>query len=139
MKQTLHFLIFGLFLMVASCQKENETVDNPIVTDPTDVLVAKGTFSSNAHTTSGTIELMKKQSGEHYLNFKDFKTDAGPDLRIYLSADLGASTFTEVSSEVKNGNYQLTVPAGTNTSIQKYVLIWCKQFSVLFGNAELKP
>ena len=65
-------------------------------------------------------------------------SDAGPDLRVYLSNDKAASSFVEVKNEVKNGNSFYKIPTSVDLSKQKTVLIWCKAFSVNFGSAELK-
>jgi Electron transfer DM13 len=130
-------LAFCLFLI--SCKKDTiETIDTPVLTDPKDVTLSSGTFVSGAHPTSGTIKLIEDKDKNKFLVFDAFKTDAGPDLRIYLSEDKSASVFTEITKDVKNGTYQLAVPANADTGKQKFVLIWCKQFSVLFGSAELK-
>lgn len=100
--------------------------------------ISKGTFVGNAHPTSGKVSLSKDAAGKLYLVFDNFKTDAGPDLRIYLSEDKTANGATEVSKDVFNGNYKVEVPANTDTAKKTYVLIWCRAFSVLFGNAKLE-
>ena len=100
-------------------------------------LMAQGDFMSNAHTTSGNVKVYEKD-GKRTLVFDSFKTDAGPDLRIYLSEDKAVSKFIEVSNKVNVGNYFVELPAEAGPKSKKFVLIWCKQFSVLFGNAELK-
>jgi Electron transfer DM13 len=133
------FLAFLLSLFAFSCKKDTiETVDEPVVNNPTAKALFNGTFASNAHTTSGTVKIIEDAAKKKQLVFENLKTDAGPDLRIYLSADLKATSFTEVTREVKNGTYQVEIPATADLTKQKFVLIWCKQFSVLFGNAELK-
>ena len=40
--------------------------------------------------------------------------------------------------KANNGNQNYNIPDGTDLSKYDSVLIWCKQFSVLFGNAELR-
>lgn len=100
-------------------------------------ILVQGDFMSNVHPTSGNVKLYEKD-GKRTLVFDNFKTDSGPDLRIYLSEDKAASKFVEVSNKVNLGNYFVELPAAADPKNQKYVLIWCKQFSVLFGNAELK-
>lgn len=100
-------------------------------------LVARGIFASNAHATSGEVKLYRK--GDNYsLVFNDFKTDSGPDLRIYLSEDRVASRFVEIGKGINIGDFYIELPTAPDLSTQKYILIWCKPFSVLFGNAELK-
>jgi hypothetical protein len=124
--------LFSLFL-ITSCNKIEE-VEEPTATG---TVLALGNFTSASHPTSGTVEVLKTGT-KNVLSFKNFKTDAGPDLRIYLSQDLNAKNFVEVKNSVSNGTYSVDLPSSVDVKANKYVLIWCKQFSVLFGSAELK-
>lgn len=134
--------------MLAGCQSKKEmditATTNPttvIKTEPVDVsgqkLLSQGAFMSNVHPTSGTVKLYEK-AGKRTLVFTDFKTDGGPDLRIYLAETTGLRNFTELTKLDASGNFSIALPAETDPTQQRYVLIWCKAFSVLFGNAELK-
>lgn len=101
-------------------------------------LVVQGIFmGSGRYSASGAVKLYEKGE-KRTLVFEDFKIDSGPDLRIYLAEDKNAKGFIELSSKVNSGSFFLELPATTNLAKQKQVLIWCKQFTVLFGNAELK-
>lgn len=70
--------------------------------------------------------------------FENFKTDAGPDLRIYLAQDTRTTGFVELGRLEKTGNFNVQIPNSVNLGTHTHVLIWCKQFSVLFGYAALK-
>jgi hypothetical protein len=147
------WLAVVLTLGMLACQKteelqpvssSNASNSGTIINKPIDQfdatgqkLIAQGDFMSNAHTTSGNVKVYEKD-GKRTLVFDSFKTDAGPDLRIYLSEDKAVSKFIEVSNKVNVGNYFVELPAEADPKSKKFVLIWCKQFSVLFGNAELK-
>jgi hypothetical protein len=98
--------------------------------------LAEATFKSGAHSTSGSAFVYEDAAGLRSLVFENFKTDAGPDLRIYLSTDLKASSFVEISKKVENGNTMYTIPKEVDLKKQTNVVIWCKQFSVLFGSAS---
>jgi hypothetical protein len=115
-----------------ACKKENPPID------PTLTILKQGTFQDEVHATSGTVKLAEDEAGKLYLVFENFSTDSGPDLYFYLSADKTDTDFTEVSSNVGSGDFQVALPAGTDTAAQTYVLVWCKQFSVLFGSAKLE-
>ncbi len=129
-----NFLIMALSSIVFfACKKEPLP---PI--DPNLTILKQGTFQDEVHATSGTVKLAEDEAGKLYLVFENFSTDSGPDLYFYLSADKMATDFTEVSSTVGSGDFQLALPAGTDTAAQTYVLVWCKQFSVLFGSAKLE-
>ena len=99
-------------------------------------LRSSGTFRNGVHTVSGTVQLFERE-GKQTLVFENFRSDTGPDLRIYLAADTQASRFTEVSLLTTTGNFYVEIPTGIPLSQQQYVLIWCKRFTVHFGNAEL--
>jgi len=100
-------------------------------------LRSMGTFMSNVHPTSGTVSVYEKE-GKRTLVFTNFKTDGGPDLRIYLAENTGLRNFIELARLPGTGTFSVDLPAEADPARQRYVLIWCKAFSVLFGNAELK-
>lgn len=138
MKKIINYLLALYFMsMLFACKKD--TIDT-VVMPPTTGLttIYQAAFTSGAHATSGTVKLSKDAAGKKYLVFDTFKTDAGPDLRVYLSEDLTATNFTEITNKVTNGTYQLDVAANLDTDKKRKVLIWCKSFSVLFGSADLK-
>lgn len=95
-----------------------------------------GDFMSAAHPTSGMVQVYE-ENGTKKLRFTNFKTDSGPDLRVYLAENDGAANFIEVSKKVKNGTLEYTLPAEADLSKQNHVLIWCKLFKVNFGTAVL--
>jgi len=99
-------------------------------------LVSEGKFKDGGHPTSGTVKLYR-QGTAYTLVFDSFKTDEGPDLRIYLAEDTKANNFIELVELKNTGNFYLTLPDNAEVSKRKQVLIWCKRFSVLFGSAEL--
>ena len=136
MKNIICVLIIAILLF--SCKKE-ETMLNEMFT-PTlhDTLVAQGSFSSNDHTTSGAVKLYSK-NGVKTIVFEGFKTDSGPDLRVYLSKTTNKADFVEIGTlNATSGNFNYLVANSVNTTAYKYILIWCEDFSVLFGNALLQ-
>lgn len=137
-------LIFILLLALAACEKDSESmIDANPGTDmnvdfSSQKLLKEGSFQNGAHPTSGTAKIYEDMTGKRTLSFENFKTDAGPDLRIYIAEDKAVTNFVELSMKVENGNKTYEVPANIDLSKQNFVLIWCKQFSVLFGHSELK-
>ncbi len=101
-------------------------------------ILLEGKFVNGAHPTSGTAKIYEAKDGKRTLVFENLKSDAGPDLRIYIANDKAITNFVELSNKVENGNKMYDIPAKVDLSKQKFVLIWCKQFSVLFGHVELK-
>jgi hypothetical protein len=132
------FLILALSLITLACSKPS-VADDAVTPVDTDQVLATGSFiNSSLHSASGTAKFIKDKDGKRFLLLENFKTDNGPDLRIYLSTSLKADNFTEISSKLTLGNVRIAVPDNVDIKSQKFVLIWCKAFSVLFGSAELK-
>lgn len=100
-------------------------------------LLSTGTFMNNVHTVMGLVSVYDK-AGKRTLVFSNFSTDGGPDLRIYLAENTGLRNFIELGKLDRSGNFAIELPTDADPAKQRYVLIWCKAFSVLFGNAELK-
>lgn len=133
----------SISLLWWSCVK-NETLTPVVQTAPPAVVSGTqeslGIFINGVHATSGTVKVIadKTDTKKKYLSFENFKTDEGPDLYIYLAEDKTAKGFTSVVKLNKTGTFVIDIPTATDLTKQKYVLIWCKQFSVLFGSAKLE-
>ena len=140
-----------LLVLVSACAID-KTVPTPVgtstmpvsTTDPTktfdltgQAVLVQGAFVNGVHTVSGNVKVYEK-AGKRTLVFSDFKTEGGPDLRIYLAEDAALTNFVEVSKLTATGSFFLELPDSANPVKQRTVLIWCKQFSVLFGSATLK-
>ena len=122
----------------ASANGENNTMENMTMDFSGQKLLLEGKFVNGAHPTSGIAKIYEAKDGKRTLVFESLKSDAGPDLRIYIANDKAVTNFVELSNKVENGNKMYDIPTKVDLSKQKFVLIWCKQFSVLFGHAELK-
>ena len=120
-----------------SANGENNTKENMTMDFSGQKLLLEGKFVNDAHPTSGTAKIYEAKDGKRTLVFESLKSDAGPDLRIYIANDKAITNFVELSNKVENGNKMYDIPAKVDLSKQKFILIWCKQFSVLFGHAEL--
>ena len=135
---------FALILAVAAtftaCTKEEtpSKANETFVPMDTDSLTLSGTFSSDAHPTSGTLEVYDNGI-EQTIAFKNLKSDNGPDLRVYLSADLGDSDIIDLGKlTAVTGDFSYTTPSSTDLSKYKNVLIWCEDFRILFDPAVLQ-
>jgi hypothetical protein len=139
MKKILVF-IFGLAFMSA-CVKDIALTP---VKEPSPVLIEPkqesiGTFINGVHAVSGMVKIIsdKADTTKKFLSFENFKTEEGPDLYIYLAEDTNAKGFVSIMKLDKTGTFTLELPADIALNKQKYVLIWCKRFTVLFGSAKL--
>ncbi len=90
-----------------------------------------------AHPASGFVRVVKDGTAR-YLRYEDYKTINGPDVRVYLAADLEAKDFIDLGPlKGTEGNINYEIPAGTDLGKYRYALTWCEDFSVLFNSAEL--
>jgi hypothetical protein len=132
-------LIFILFIIASlGCAKDEvETLNEDLGT--TDIMVLYvGQFENGSNPTSGKITVIEDKSGLRKLQFEDLKSDSGPDLRLLFAENKQALNSIEIVVKPKNGTYTLDVPQNIDFGKHKFALIWCDQFSKLFGSAELK-
>jgi Electron transfer DM13 len=133
------FLALSVIFLASACKKQEIIVDNtPVVVAPTAKTLFSGTFVNGVHAVSGTAKVIQETDGKKYLVMENLKSDTGPDLRVYLSEDKTIKSATQILKGVPGGNSKTELPATLNLDKQKTVLIWCQQYSVHFGNAELK-
>jgi hypothetical protein len=126
-----------LFFLFSSCKKEIvKNVNEPV---PAGTVIVAGNFVSNVHPTSGTVKVVTDAGGKKLLVFENFKSDNGPDLRIWLSPNLTAATYQEIGVlKALSGNFSYELAASIDYTVNSRVLIWCEDFSVLFGHAVLQ-
>lgn len=105
-----------------------------------------GTFKSLDAPTAGAVSVAKAGAG-YTLKISNFKTEPAPDLHVWLFSGVP----TEKGTDLKKQPYldlgtlktdaktaSIAIPAGTDLSKYKSVVLWCDQFSVAFAAAELK-
>jgi len=136
--------LFCLGLLLVNCSNDGDGIDEQlleIIEETIDETIDasksfEGDFVSLAHPTSGKASVSKD---ELTLTFTNFKTDDGPKLLVYLSTDNDATGYVNLG-DLKGieGDFTYAIPEGTDLSKYKTVNIWCVDFSVSFGVAELK-
>ncbi|MGQ0376681.1 MAG: DM13 domain-containing protein [Nitrososphaerota archaeon] len=90
------------------------------------------------HDAQGHALVVPLENNQKILRLEDFSSTNGPDLYVYLASDSSASDYVNLGRlKANNGNQNYDIPEGTDLAKYDTVLIWCKQFSVLFGSAEL--
>lgn len=120
----------------AAPQTINSPDSNAAVHTPADNTVAT-VVPTTAHPASGTVRVIKTKDGE-VIRYENFKTLNGPDLYVYLANDLDAKDYVNLGTlKATEGNVNYDVPKDIDTTKYKYVLTWCKTFSVLFNYADI--
>jgi hypothetical protein len=115
--------------------------DAPAATPFAAHAVRAGTWASadDFHYTIGDALLIEAEPGKYTLRFENFSVRNGPDVFVLLSKtnDYSGETLNLGSLKGTDGAFNYEVPAGTDVSQYKSAIIWCRQFDVLFGHAEL--
>jgi hypothetical protein len=114
-------------------------------TAPTPALATArtGTFrgADDFHFGNGTATLLETAPGMWTVRFEGFSVRNGPDLYVYVSPDAGgyADTSIELGQlKATDGSFNMDLPPGTDPTGAASVVIWCKQFAVLFAVAPLE-
>ena len=115
------------------------------------VALATGALISHEHATTGTVRIISQPDGSRVLTLENLETSNGPDVHVWLSAadvvEGSAGWYTAGSAEFydlglikgNQGNQVYALPADVNLANYKSVDLWCVQFSVSFGAAQLIP
>jgi Electron transfer DM13 len=91
------------------------------------------------HNGEGLAKVIPLEGGHTILRLENFKSTNGPNVHLYLATDKAASNFIDLGRlKANNGNQNYDIPVGTDLNKYSIALIWCKDFSVLFGSAQLK-
>ncbi|MDQ4046835.1 MAG: DM13 domain-containing protein [Actinomycetota bacterium] len=113
------------------------------------VQLAWGTLVSHEHATTGTVRIIRQPDGSRLLTLENLDTSNGPDVHVWLSAadvvEGTAGWFTAGSADYydlglikgNQGNQVYSIPAEVDLSKYRAVDLWCVQFSVSFGAAQL--
>lgn len=106
---------------------------------------AQGMFrgADDFHFGRGDALVLEVEPGKHLLRLENFSVRNGPDLYVYLSSDAAGKRVEEALNlgrlKATDGAFNYEIPAGTDLSQIKSVLIWCKAFSTLFAVAPFVP
>ncbi len=112
------------------------------------VTVARGSFTSLEHETTGIALVVELEDGTRFLRLEDLETSNGPDLRVVLTdqplsddwqvwddgelLDLGP-----LKGNIGSSNYE--IPSSVDLGSFRTAVIWCRRFSVGFAVAPLDP
>jgi hypothetical protein len=112
------------------------------------MVVAEGRFrdADAVHRGQGLARVVALASGGVEVQLSEFSVTNGPDLELWLSDHPDPSTAADVTGgqwlslgllKGNIGDQRYSVPAGTDLSRYRSVVVWCEQFGVLFSPAPL--
>jgi hypothetical protein len=117
----------------------------PLVATPAGpVTLAKGElgYVDSIHNGTGGVQLIRAGDAV-VLRFENVAITNAPDVHVYLSRETGGK-WTEATSvylgplKATNGSFNYAVPAEANIALNRSVVVWCRQFSVLITWADLR-
>ena len=133
-----------LVIMATACNEVEENTPVAPVKDDFDPMAMsvqlsrEGMLMGVGHTVTGDVKVYDN-SGALVLVLDPFSSQNGPDLKVYLSKDEKASDYINLGPlKSVNGKQSYDINGTPDLNQYKYVMIWCQEFSVLFGIAELK-
>jgi len=135
-------ILILLFAIAVSCTPDDTTPTAVVVDDTFDpataTLLKSGPLMGVGHTVSGAASVYQV-NGKKIVLLDPYSSQNGPDLRVYLSKDKDANSYINLGKlKSINGKQSYDVPGNLDLTDYAYVIIWCQQFTVLFGRAEVK-
>ena len=135
-------LLVACTIMISSLPVANKTDNITIGKSNIDETLFSGTFQIiGAEFVTGTIDIVNNTATSVMKIYfhSDFNISEGPDLYIYLSRNTSSSDqnigiyidlgiFTTYT-----GPFNVTFPSNININLYKSVVIYCKQFDVIFA------
>ena len=87
----------------------------------------------DAHPASGMIKIE-----EGALKLVDVQISEAPDARVILAKEFDEASGVRLGPlKSFTGSHEYTIPAGVDAKDYNSVLIWCDQFNVPIGKAQL--
>ncbi|WP_051427369.1 DM13 domain-containing protein [Arthrobacter sp. H20] len=115
------------------------------------VQLSSGSLISHEHATTGSVQIIEQPDGTRLLTLENLDTSNGPDVHVWLSAadvvegvdgwyTAGSADFYDLGPIKGNqGNQVYQIPADVDLAAFRSVDLWCVQFGVSFGAAQLSP
>lgn len=144
MKKTLLTQLTCLIVLFSACTKSQDGTPatppaNDLFNPANATLLKSGNFTgSTNHTVNGSVKLYDFQ-GKKYLYFENFISTNGPDLKVYIATTNAATQFVNLGNlKGVTGTQAYLINNPPDLNQYNKVLIWCQQFTVLFGSATLQ-
>ena len=128
----------------------DRVVDETLAQGEGVTILSMGLFSDAdaAHKGMGLAKIVSTGVADSEVQLSDFAVTNGPDLELWLSAHPDPKTSADVADGAwlslgllkgNIGDQSYQIPADTDLSQYKSVVVWCEQFGVLFSPAPLMP
>ncbi len=111
----------------------------PLSASAGEKVLASGAFrGKSGHAASGGVSVVKTETGIRVVLARDFKFDGAPDPKLGFGKDgyVKATQFSVLKSN--NGEQTYDLPAGLDPADYNEVWVWCEQYSVPLGVANLE-
>jgi hypothetical protein len=131
------FCVSLLFTVATSCSKTaTEPLDEMVST--AGVLKYEGSFTGQGgQDVSGQVQIYL-ENNKYVLKLTNFKSDNGPDLKVYLSKAVSPQDHISLGDlKSTNGNQVYDIAGTTDVMQYPFVLIHCERFNHRYGSAEL--
>ncbi len=144
-KYSILVLVLSSVLFLVACgSTPTTTIDD--VKDSEAVVIREGIFedADASHKGSGNLSILQKED-KLTVRFENFLSTNGPDLKVILVEKIEGTNSSSIGNKEElgplkstNGNQNYDVPEGVDLSKFTGVMIYCKQFGVVFSRAAFK-
>ncbi len=99
-------------------------------------------YVDSIHNGKGPVRIVEV-GAQRFVRFEDVMVTNAPDVHVYLSREAGGK-WTEATSlylgplKATNGSFNYELPAATDPSDYRSVVVWCRAFRVLITWADLQ-
>ena len=126
--------------LLTGCKREELTPIQVLMEKPAAMSIQKttGNFTNgDGETATGQAGIYRKDDN-YQLVFENLMVNNGPNLHVYLSKEIDPKNFVDLG-DLKSikGNQVYDIPSNVDATTYKYALVYCKQYSHLFGYAPL--
>lgn len=142
MKNT--FLLLLIICALFSCKKKEDPAPAQQVTQPisnTAETVKKGDFIGYQHNLSGKAFIIKEGT-KYILRFTEYNMTSGPNVDVLLSKSASYSAnnvvkISDIDGSFNNSSINFDLAPSLIWQDYPYVIIWCTDYNVNFGSAQL--
>lgn len=131
-----------MLVIFSSCEVEQNAPSIPVLDsfdESAAMAIKQGMLVGiGGHTASGTATIYKS-NGQYVVVLNPYSSQNGPDLKVYLSKNVSASSYLNLGTlQSTMGKQTYSIPGNPNVDEYTYVHVWCERYSVEFARAPLQ-